>query len=119
MNFDFGKMSNDILFLLNQSEYGNLLHIYFLISSSNLTLLLSKSTLKISPDFRLPFSLILFLLISNTPDSDAIIILLSLVIVYLIGLKPFLSNTALILLLSLYIIAAGPSQGSIIDDLNS
>ena len=57
--------------------------------------------------------------ISKTPVSEAKMILLSSVIVYLIGLSPFLSRIDPILFPFVYIIAAGPSHGSIIDDLNS
>ena len=68
----------------------------------------------ISPGPNLPFLTIFFSSISTIPVSDPAHNILSLVIVYLIGRKPFLSVATMAHSLSVAAIAAGPSHGSIV-----
>ena len=78
------------------------------------TLPFSILTPIISPGPNLPLVTIFFSLRSTIPVSDPANNNLSLVTVYLIGLRPFLSVAAITHSLSVAAIAAGPSQGSIV-----
>ena len=76
------------------------------------------STKNIRPGSNLPCFSMFFGSISNTPTSEDITTYPSLVTVYLEGRKPFLSKSAPIYFPSVNGIEAGPSQGSIIQELN-
>ena len=78
------------------------------------TLPFSILTPKISPGPNLPFDKIFFSFNSIMPVSDPANNILSFVIAYLNGLKPFLSFAAITHSLSVAAMAAGPSQGSIV-----
>ena len=60
-----------------------------------------------------PFSMTFFSSYSYTPISDATVICLSSVIIYLAGRNPFLSVTQAAYLPSVKTMPAGPSQDSI------
>ena len=77
------------------------------------------STKNIFPGSNLPWDLIFLGSISTTPVSEDIITYPSFVTVYLDGLSPFLSSKAPINFPSVNGIEAGPSQGSIMLELNS
>ena len=78
------------------------------------TLPFSILTPIISPGPNLPFLMIFFSFKSTIPVSDPANKSLSLVMVNLNGLNPFLSDAAITHSLSVPANAAGPSQGSIV-----
>ena len=73
----------------------------------------------IPPGETLPFFVIFLLSVGLTPVSDAIVIILSLSIWYLAGLRPFLSSIQTAHLPSVITTPAGPSHGSICIELYS
>ena len=97
-----------------------LLKCLYSLARKSLILLLVKTfpfsilTPIISPGPNLPLVTILFSSNSIMPVSDPAQRILSLVIVYLIGRRPFLSVAAIAHSLSVAAIAAGPSHGSIV-----